>query len=125
MSPVVELGSRSKANGETPPDNVLDRDSIILPTAENANKFECIHCGTTSTTMWRKTPGEVDRQKKFPRVYCNDCGNDWVRYVTLPPLTDSIKESKKNKSKEKEKEKDKEKDKDRDVIGMDTFDETG
>ncbi|KAK3840326.1 MAG: hypothetical protein JOS17DRAFT_726745 [Linnemannia elongata] len=116
MSPVVELGSRSKANGETPPDNVLDRDCIILPTAENANKFECIHCGTTSTTMWRKTPGEVDRQKKFPRVYCNDCGNDWVRYVTLPPLTDSIKESKKNKNKDKEKEKDKEKDKDKDVI---------
>ncbi|KAF9906089.1 putative PHD type zinc finger protein with BAH domain-containing protein [Linnemannia zychae] len=110
ISSVVELGSRTKANGELPPDNILDRDCIILPTAENASKFECIHCGTTTTTMWRKAPGEVDRQKKFPRVYCNDCGSDWVRYVALPPLTDSIKESKRNRNKDKEKEKEKEKD---------------
>ncbi|KAF9093185.1 putative PHD type zinc finger protein with BAH domain-containing protein [Mortierella sp. GBA35] len=117
MSPVVELGSRSKANGESAPDNILDRDCVILPTADNANKFECIHCGTTSTTMWRKAPGEVDRQKKFPRVYCNDCGSDWVRYVTLPSLTDTLKESKKNK-KDKDKEKEKEKEKDIPVKGQ-------
>ncbi|KAK3835742.1 MAG: hypothetical protein J3R72DRAFT_451185 [Linnemannia gamsii] len=116
LSSAVELGSRTKANGELPPDNILDRDCIILPTSENANKFECIHCGTNTTTMWRKAPGEVDRQKKFPRVYCNDCGSDWVRYVTLPPLTDSLKESKRNRNKDKEKDKEKEKEKDVPVV---------
>jgi hypothetical protein len=68
--------------------------------------------------MWWKAPGEVDRQKKFPRVYCNECGSDWVRYVALPPLTDSLKESKKNKNKDKEKER--EKDKEKDAQGMRT-----
>lgn len=50
--------------------------------------------------MWRRTPGETDLLKKNPKVFCNDCGNDWVRYVALPSLVDPSKDSKKSKSKE-------------------------
>ncbi|KAG0365443.1 putative PHD type zinc finger protein with BAH domain-containing protein, partial [Gamsiella multidivaricata] len=99
-SPVVEVGSRSKVGMESGQERVLDRDSIIMPTAENSGKFECAHCGTTSTSMWRRAPGEVDLQKKFPRVFCNDCGNEWVRYVALPSSVDSQKDNKKSKNKD-------------------------
>ncbi|KAF9112970.1 putative PHD type zinc finger protein with BAH domain-containing protein [Mortierella sp. AM989] len=104
-SPVMEVGSRNKAGSDSEQERALDHDSIILPTAENSTKFECTHCGTTSTPMWRRAPGEVDLQKKFPKVFCNDCGNDWVRYVSLPSLAESQKETKKLKSKDKDKDK--------------------
>ncbi|KAG0344618.1 putative PHD type zinc finger protein with BAH domain-containing protein [Podila humilis] len=78
----------------------VDQDSLILPTAENASTFECTHCGTTSTTMWRRAPGETDLLNKNPKVYCNDCGSEWVRYVTLPSLVDMTKEPKKSKGKD-------------------------
>ncbi|KAI1315122.1 putative PHD type zinc finger protein with BAH domain-containing protein [Mortierella claussenii] len=99
-SPVIELGTRSKTAPEFEQERVLDHDSIILPSTDNRGMFECAHCGTTSTPMWRRAPGEVDLQKKYPRVYCNDCGNDWVRYVSLPSLADIQKDNKKLKNKE-------------------------
>ncbi|KAF9194953.1 putative PHD type zinc finger protein with BAH domain-containing protein [Haplosporangium sp. Z 11] len=97
---VIETASRSKSSYESAQDNLLGDESIILPTSNNATKFECAHCGTTSTTMWRRTPGEVDKSKEFPRVYCNDCGNDWIRYVSLPSLVDPQKDTKKSKNKD-------------------------
>lgn len=50
--------------------------------------------------MWRRAPGETDLLKKNPKVFCNDCGNDWVRYVALPSLVDPSKDSKKSKGKD-------------------------
>ncbi|KAG0361855.1 putative PHD type zinc finger protein with BAH domain-containing protein [Podila minutissima] len=91
-SPVVDTAHRQET--------AVDHDSLILPTADNASTLECAHCGTTSTSMWRRTPGETDLLKKNPKVFCNDCGNDWVRYVALPSLVDPSKDSKKSKSKE-------------------------
>lgn len=91
-SPVVDTANRHEA--------AVDHDSLILPTAENASTLECAHCGTTSTSMWRRAPGETDLLKKNPKVFCNDCGNDWVRYVALPSLVDPSKDSKKSKSKD-------------------------
>ncbi|KAF9199294.1 putative PHD type zinc finger protein with BAH domain-containing protein [Haplosporangium sp. Z 27] len=112
-SPVMEVGGRGKTGSDIEQERASD-DSIILPTAENSTKFECAHCGTTSTSMWRRAPGEVDLQKKYPKVFCNDCGNDWVRYVALPSLVESQKDIKKLKNKDKDKDKDKEKDKEKD-----------
>ncbi|KAF9968850.1 hypothetical protein BGZ65_012548, partial [Modicella reniformis] len=86
-SPVVETTNNRLKSGEQ--ETVLDHGSIILATEGNNGKFECAHCGTTTTSMWRRTPGEVDLQKEFPRVYCHECGNEWVRYVALPSLADS------------------------------------
>ncbi|KAG0206051.1 putative PHD type zinc finger protein with BAH domain-containing protein [Mortierella sp. GBA30] len=99
-SPGIEIGSRSKANQESAKDTVLDHETIIVPTADIAGKFACAHCGTRSTSMWRRLPGETDPQRQFPRVYCNDCGNEWIRYVTLPPLADPQKDNKKSKNKD-------------------------
>ncbi|KAF9205357.1 putative PHD type zinc finger protein with BAH domain-containing protein [Podila verticillata] len=91
-SPVVDTANRHET--------AVDHDSLILPTADNASTLECAHCGTTSTSMWRRAPGETDLLKKNPKVFCNDCGNDWVRYVALPSLVDPAKDSKKSKSKD-------------------------
>lgn len=107
-SPLLGNASRLKASEpeSSTSESLLDFDAVILPTAENANKFECAHCGTNVTTAWRRAPGEIDRQKKYPKVYCNDCGYDWARYVQLPSL-DAQKENGKKLKKEKEKDKDK------------------
>ena len=56
--------------------------------------------------MWRRAPGEVDLQKKTPRVFCYDCGDEWVLYIALPPLAELQKEGKKLKNKDKDKDKD-------------------
>ncbi|KAF9436937.1 putative PHD type zinc finger protein with BAH domain-containing protein [Entomortierella beljakovae] len=113
LTPALDVGNRVKGGIDPEQEKVLDHDSIILPTAENSGKFECTHCGATTTTVWRRAPGEVDLQKKYPKVFCNECGTDWVRYVTLPPLVDSQKESKKVKGKDKDKDKDKDKEKEK------------
>ncbi|KAK3821272.1 MAG: hypothetical protein J3Q66DRAFT_332951 [Benniella sp.] len=99
-SPVLEASNRPKSGNETEQERALDHDSIILSTEKNIGKFECAHCGATNSPIWRRTPGEVDLQKELPKVYCSDCGNDWVRYVALPILADSQKESKKLKGKD-------------------------
>ncbi|KAG0326963.1 putative PHD type zinc finger protein with BAH domain-containing protein [Dissophora globulifera] len=104
---VVETGNRNKHGQDSEHEAALDHDSVILPSAENSGILECAHCGTTSTSMWRRTPGEVDLQKKFAKVFCNDCGNEWIRYIALPPLADAQKEAKKLKPKDKDKDKDK------------------
>ncbi|KAG0334012.1 putative PHD type zinc finger protein with BAH domain-containing protein [Podila horticola] len=91
-SPVVDTANRQET--------AVDDDSLILPKANNASTLECAHCGTTSTSMWRRAPGETDLLKKNPKVFCNDCGNDWVRYVALPSLVDPSKDSKKSKGKD-------------------------
>ncbi|KAF9919295.1 putative PHD type zinc finger protein with BAH domain-containing protein [Lobosporangium transversale] len=99
-SPVVEHASRAKSGSEAEQERALDHDSVILRSAENIHIFECAHCGTTNSSVWRRAPGEVDLQKKNPKVFCNDCGSDWVRYVALPSLTDSQKDTKKLKAKD-------------------------
>jgi len=113
-SPILGGGRLKASEQESAADSLLDFDAIILPSSENANKFECAHCGTSTTTAWRRAPGEIDRKKRYPKVYCNDCGNDWARYVTLPPL-DAQKEGGKKFKKDKEKDN---RDKDRDLAGM-------
>ncbi|KAG0242763.1 putative PHD type zinc finger protein with BAH domain-containing protein [Mortierella sp. GBA43] len=99
-SPVVEISNRPRSGHEAEQERALDHDSIIVPTEKNMGKLECAHCGTTSTSLWRRAPGEVDLHKELPRVYCCDCGNDWVRYVALPSLADTPKEGKKLKGKD-------------------------
>ncbi|KAF9356667.1 putative PHD type zinc finger protein with BAH domain-containing protein [Mortierella sp. NVP85] len=99
-SPVLEASNRPRSGNEAEQERALDHDSIILSTEKNSGKFECAHCGATNSPIWRRTPGEVDLQKELPKVYCCDCGNDWVRYVALPMLADSQKESKKLKGKD-------------------------
>ena len=99
-SPVLEASNRPRSGNETEQERALDHDSIILSTEKNIGKFECAHCGAPNSPIWRRTPGEVDLQKELPKVYCCDCGNDWVRYVALPMLADSQKESKKLKGKD-------------------------
>lgn len=99
-SPVLEASSRPKSSNEAEQERALDHDSIILSTEKNTGKFECAHCGATDSSIWRRTPGEVDLQKELPKVYCCDCGNDWVRYVALPSLAEAQKESKKLKGKD-------------------------
>ncbi|KAF9282043.1 putative PHD type zinc finger protein with BAH domain-containing protein [Mortierella alpina] len=99
-SSAVEVGNRSKTGHELPKDSVLDYETIILPSADNAGKFACAHCGIRVTSIWRRLPGETDPESQFPRVYCNDCGNDWIRYVALPPLVDTQKDIKKSKGKD-------------------------
>ncbi|KAG0056625.1 putative PHD type zinc finger protein with BAH domain-containing protein [Gryganskiella cystojenkinii] len=106
-SPVLGAANRSKApeHDSSVSDSILDFDAVILPSTDNFGKFECAHCGVSTSTAWRRAPGETDRLKMYPKVYCADCGQDWVRYVTLPPLDQ--KENGKKSKKEKEKEKDK------------------
>ncbi|CAO3566578.1 unnamed protein product [Mortierella alpina] len=99
-SSAVEVGNRSKTGQELPKDSVLDYETIILPSTDNAGKFACAHCGTKVTSIWRRLPGETDPESQCPRVYCYDCGNDWVRYVALPPLADVQKDIKKLKGKD-------------------------
>ena len=99
-SSAVEIGNRSKAGQELPKDSVLDYETIIVPSADNAGKFSCAHCGTRVTSMWRRLPGETDPERQLPRVYCYDCGNDWIRYVALPPVVDAQKDIKKLKGKD-------------------------
>ncbi|KAF9981891.1 putative PHD type zinc finger protein with BAH domain-containing protein [Mortierella antarctica] len=99
-SSAVEIGNRSKVGQELPKDSVLDYETIILPSTHNAGKFACAHCGTRATSLWRRLPGETDPESQFPRVYCYDCGNDWIRYVALPPLVDAQKDIKKLKGKD-------------------------
>ncbi|KAF9581173.1 putative PHD type zinc finger protein with BAH domain-containing protein, partial [Lunasporangiospora selenospora] len=62
--------------------------------------LECAHCGTVNTRMWRRAPGETDKEKEFPRVFCNDCGNDWLRYVSLPAVIEPPKDGRKYKNKD-------------------------
>ncbi|KAF9424456.1 putative PHD type zinc finger protein with BAH domain-containing protein, partial [Podila epigama] len=97
--PVVDAGSRH-ATFDSAHEIAVDHDSLILPTAENALSFECSHCGTTTSTMWRRALGETDLLNKHPKVLCDSCGDYWVRYVTLPPLADLSRDSKKSKSKD-------------------------
>ncbi|KAF9561384.1 putative PHD type zinc finger protein with BAH domain-containing protein [Mortierella alpina] len=99
-SSAVEIGNRSKTGQELPNDSVLDYDTIILSTSDNAGQFACAHCGTRVTSIWRRLPGETDPESQSPRVYCYDCGNDWIRYVALPPLADAQKDMKKLKGKD-------------------------
>ncbi|KAF9159111.1 putative PHD type zinc finger protein with BAH domain-containing protein [Actinomortierella ambigua] len=86
--------------GDSDDDNIPDNDSLIWPNEENKHSFECAHCGVTKTTVWRRAPGEAEGDRRTPRVYCNDCGNEWVRYVTLPPIPESVKEGRKGRSRD-------------------------
>ncbi|KAG0234629.1 putative PHD type zinc finger protein with BAH domain-containing protein [Actinomortierella wolfii] len=86
--------------GDSDDDNIPDNDSLIWPNEENKHTFECAHCGATKTSVWRRAPGEAEGEQQTPRVYCNDCGNDWVRYVTLPPIPESMKEGRKGRSRD-------------------------